>query len=111
MSEKRLEVADLDEVTAVELVAAIGELEGLRTSATFIAKRFVGFLADQGLSKRLPPPTPEDSARAELRRDYEAYLRRQPGPSGRTIFHSRRLADRPLHFFFGDGIGGPAPLP
>jgi integrase/recombinase XerD len=104
MSEKRLEVADLDEVTAVELVAAIGELEGLRTSATFIAKRFVGFLADQGLSKRLPP-TPEDSARAELRRDYEAYLRRQRGLSERTIFHSWRFADRFLDFCFGDEIG------
>jgi len=105
MSEKRLEVADLDEVTAVELVAAIGELEGLRTSATFVAKRFVGFLADQGLSKRLPPPTPKDSARAELRWDYEAYLRRQRGLSERTIFHSWRFADRFLDFCFGDEIG------
>ena len=85
--------------------ARIGELEGLRTSATFIAKRFVGFLADQGLSKPRPPPTPKDVARAELRRDYEAYLRRQRGLSERTIFHSWRFADRFLDFCFGDEIG------
>ena len=30
---------------------------------------------------------------ADLRRDYETYLRRQRGLSERTIFHSWRIAD------------------
>jgi site-specific recombinase XerD len=105
IGEMRVEVADLDEVEVVELVTSIGKLEGLNTSATFIAKRFVRFLADQGLSKPLPPPTPKDVARAELRRDYEAYLRRQRGLSERTIFHCWRFADRFVDFCFGDEIG------
>jgi integrase/recombinase XerD len=44
-------------------------------------------------------------ARAELRRDYETYLRRQRGLSERTIFHSWRIADRFLEFRFGKEIG------
>ena len=44
-------------------------------------------------------------ARAELRHDYEVYLRRQRGLSERTIFHSWRIADRFLEFRFGKEIG------
>jgi hypothetical protein len=94
MGERRLDIADLDEVTVTGLVTSIGKLEGLNTSAIFIAKRFVRFLADRGLSKPPLPPTAKDVARAELRRDYEAYLRRQRGLSARTIFHCWRCARR-----------------
>ena len=41
----------------------------------------------------------------DLRRDYEAYLRRQRGLSERTIYHSWRLADRFLEFRFGEEVG------
>jgi site-specific recombinase XerD len=105
MSEKRLAVADLDEVAAAELVTSIDKLKDLKTSAAFIAKRFVRYLAEQGLSKPLPPPTPKDVARAELRRDYEAYLRRQRGLSESTFFHCWRFADRFLEFCFGAEVG------
>ena len=44
-------------------------------------------------------------ALAELRLDYETYLRRQRGLSERTIFHSWRIADRLLEFRFGKEIG------
>jgi len=47
----------------------------------------------------------KEIARAELRRDYETYLRRQRGLSERTIFHSWRIADRFLEFRFGKEIG------
>lgn len=105
MGEMQLDVADLDEDKVVGLAMSIGEFEGLNTSATFIAKRFIRFLADQGLSQPLPPPTPKDVARAELRRDYEVYLRRQRGLSERTIFHCWRFADRFVNFCFGGEIG------
>lgn len=39
--------------------------------------------------------------RAELKQDYETYLRRQRGLNERTIFHSWRIADRFLDFRFG----------
>jgi hypothetical protein len=44
-------------------------------------------------------------ARTELRGDYQTYLRRQRGPSERTIFHSWRIADHFLEFRFGEEIG------
>lgn len=45
------------------------------------------------------------TARAELRRDYETYLRGQRGLSERTIFHCWRYADRFLEFRFGKKTG------
>ena len=47
----------------------------------------------------------KDAARADLRRDYELYLRRQRGLSERTIFHCWRFADRFLEFRFGNEVG------
>jgi hypothetical protein len=47
----------------------------------------------------------KEIARAELRRNYETYLRRQRGLSERTIFHSWRIADRFLAFRFGKENG------
>jgi site-specific recombinase XerD len=47
----------------------------------------------------------KEIARAELRRDYETYLRRQRGLSERSIFHSWRIADRFLEFRFGETVG------
>jgi site-specific recombinase XerD len=49
--------------------------------------------------------TNKDSARAELRQEYEKYLRQQRGLSERTIIHSWRFADRFLDFRFGERIG------
>ena len=76
-----------------------------RTYAAFMAKRFVRFLTEQGVGKPSSPPTAKEIARAGLKRDYEAYLRRQRGLSERTIFHAWRFADRFLRFRFGDAIG------
>ena len=44
----------------------------------------------------------KEICRADLRRDYETYLR---GLSERTIFHSWRIADRFLEFRFGKENG------
>ena len=94
---------DLDETTALALISE--EQKNGHTSAAFIVRRFVRALVEQGLGKPLPSPTPRDVARAELRRDYERYLRRQRGLSERTIFHCWRFADRFLDFRFDDEIG------
>ena len=55
--------------------------------------------------KSRPPPTAKEIARAELRRDYQSYLRHQRGLSERTIFHCWRFADRFLEFRFGEDVG------
>jgi integrase/recombinase XerD len=52
------------------------------------------------------PPTAKEIARAELKRDYESYLRRQRGLSERTIFKSWHSANRFLEFRFGKEAGG-----
>jgi integrase/recombinase XerD len=51
------------------------------------------------------PRTAKEIARAELKLDYELYLRRQRGLSERTVFHSWRIADRFLEFRFGEEVG------
>lgn len=70
--------------------------------AVFIAKRFAEFLSKQGVVKPSAASMAKQIARADLRRDYEAYLRGQRGLSERTIFHCWRFADRFLEFRFGD---------
>jgi hypothetical protein len=51
------------------------------------------------------PRTAKEIARAELKLDYELYLRRQCGLSERMVFHSWRIADRFLEFRFGEEVG------
>jgi integrase/recombinase XerD len=97
-------LAGLDEAQAVTLIAKKGWNRNRRTYATFIAKRFIRFLNERGIAKLPLPRTANEIARAELKRDYEVYLRRQRGLSERTIFHSWRFADRFLEFRFGEEI-------
>jgi site-specific recombinase XerD len=105
MGREKVSLHELDEIIAVELVAKTKPPKGCSTKATFIVKRFVRAMIEQGVGKPLPPPSARDIARAEVRRDYEAYLRRERGLSERTIFHCWRFADRFLDFCFGDEIG------
>jgi integrase/recombinase XerD len=94
-----------DEAQAVALITKTGWIQKRRIYAAFIAKRFIRFLNERGIAKLPLPRTANEIARAELKRDYEVYLRRQRGLSERTIFHSWRFADRFLEFRFGDEIG------
>lgn len=105
MAQDDVRLADLDEALALELIAGVEVFKARKIKAAFIVKRFVGWLAEQGLAKWPPAPAPKDVARAELRRDYETYLRRQRGLSERTIFHCWRFADRFLDFRFGEVMG------
>ena len=98
-------LAELDEAQAVALIAKTGWNRKRRIYAAFIAKRFIRFLNERGIAKLPLPRAAKEIARAELKRDYEVYLRRQRGLSERTIFHSWRIADRFLEFRFGEEIG------
>jgi site-specific recombinase XerD len=105
MTAHGIALAELDEAQAVALIAKTGWNRNRRTYAAFIVRRFVQFLNRRGIAKLPLPRTAKEVARAELRRDYETYLRRQRGLSERTIFHSWRFADRFLEFRFGEEIG------
>jgi integrase/recombinase XerD len=105
MKTERIALEDLDEAQAVALIARAGWNRTRRTYAAFIVGRFVRFLSEQGVGKPALPLTVKEIARAELRRDYETYLRRQRGLSERTVFHSWRIADRFLEFRFGKELG------
>jgi integrase/recombinase XerD len=98
-------VGDLDEAQAVALIARTSWIRKRKIAATFIVKCFVRFLTERGVGKPASPPTAKEIARAELRQDYETYLRRQRGLSERTIFHCWRIADRFLEFRFGGEAG------
>ncbi len=97
-----MEAAQLSEDTAVALIAK-AKLPLYRSKHhRFIVRSFVSFLRTQGIGTPLVEAIPDDSVRGRLRRDYEAYLRRQRGLSERSIFHVWRHADRFLAFRFGD---------
>ena len=102
MTERGVDLKDLDEDRAVNLINGWERPVSLKIRPTFIVKTFVKFLTDLGAGKS---PTLDDTARGRLKRDYENYLRRQRGLSERTIFHCWRFADRFLKFRFGDDLG------
>ena len=115
MRGKGIPIEELDEALAVGLAAETGWRSGRSTYAAFIARRFVRFLNERGAGKPPPPSTAREIARAELKSEYETYLRSQRGLSERTIFHCWRYADRFLDFRFGDEVGdlsqiGPADI-
>jgi integrase/recombinase XerD len=105
MKREKIAIDDLDLAQALALVAKTDWMKRRRTYGAFMATRFVRFLTEQGVGRPPLPPTAKEIARAGLKRDYEAYLRRQRGLSERTIFHAWRFADRFLLFRFGDAIG------
>lgn len=105
MQAKGVLLQELDVALAMDLAARTGWGKGRSTYAVFIARRFMRFLHEHGAGKPPPPPTAKEIARAELKRDYEIYLRCQRGLSERTIFHCWRYADRFLDFRFGGDVG------
>lgn len=96
---------NLDEETAVDLIAKSGLPSYRSKHSRFIVRSFVKFLITLGAGKPTPEAAPADTVRGRLKRDYEEYLRRERGLSERTIFHSWRFADRFLTFRFGKEVG------
>jgi integrase/recombinase XerD len=105
MKAQKIPLEELDEAQALGLVIKTDSIEKPRTDTTSMTRRFVRFLSEQGVAKPPLPPTAKAIARAELCRDYEAYLRCQRGLSDRTIDSCWRWAERFLEFRFGEEIG------
>ena len=100
-----VELHELDEDRAVELIGKSPYRSFRSKNNAFIVRTFVRFLSDLGVTKPIPAVPPDDSVRGRLKREYESYLRLQRGLSKRTIFHSWRIADRFLQFRFGPETG------
>jgi hypothetical protein len=96
---------DLDPEMAVGLIAKSGRPSYRIKHDRFVVRSFLNFLTILGAAKPSPESTSDDAGRGLLKRDYEKYLRQQRGLSDRTIFHSRRRADRFLTFRFGKETG------
>jgi integrase/recombinase XerD len=105
MEAERIPVHDLDEAQAEGLIAGTGHVPRTKIYVTFVVRRFVQYLNEHGVGKLPLPPTAKELARAELRRDFETYLRRQRGLSERTISKYWIFADRFLEFHFGENVG------
>ncbi len=93
-------LADLTPDRAADLVQRGADRSKQATYDAFIVRRFVAFLTSLGVAAP-PKTTPQELARAALRRNYEDYLRRHRGLSERTIYHCWRFAVRFLEFRFG----------
>jgi integrase/recombinase XerD len=105
MAEQGVGLSNLDEETALDLIAK-ADLPPCHVKYNrFIVRSFVKFLVSLGVAKLMPQATSADTERGLLRHAYEEYLRRQRGLSERTIFHSWRIADRFLTFRFGAELG------
>jgi hypothetical protein len=81
MDERGVALGDLTPEVAVDLVRQ-APWRCDRQYAVFVVKRFVEYLAAQGMAKPPAPPTPAQVARAALRRDYEGYRRLVLGALG-----------------------------
>ena len=101
MEAKGISLRELDEVLAVKLMGRMRPDARYRTNGIFIVKRFVRFLNEQGAGKPPPPPTTDKSPWAQLRRDYDIYLRHQRGLSEGSILRGWQCAENFLKFHFG----------
>jgi hypothetical protein len=77
------------------------------SNSPLLMKRFVGFLAERGVTRERPVLSPKEAARLELRSAYEDYLRRQRGLSERTIIDSWRFAEQFLDSRFPEAADDP----
>jgi integrase/recombinase XerD len=105
MKKKKVEIGDLDENHAVDLITSLRVSSSGKKRGRYIAINFVRFLTDSGAGKSVLPPELDETPRGRLRRDYEEYLRCQRGLSERTIRDCWLLAARFLRFRFGDEMG------
>jgi site-specific recombinase XerD len=100
-----IDLKDLDEETAVDLIGKSDLPPCHAKHNRFMVRRFIRFLVGIGVAKPTPETVPTDTELGRLKRAYEEYLRRQRGLSERTIFHSWRIAHRFLIFRFGEELG------
>jgi site-specific recombinase XerD len=98
-------LCDLDEDRAVELIGRSPNRSfRSKTSASIIAA-FVRFLAALGATKPVLRASRDDNVHGRLKQDYENYLRCRRGLSEKTTLESWRIAERFLRFRFGAEAG------
>jgi len=102
MEEHSVPLAELTPDIAADLIEQAPWRCDRKQYALFIVRRFVDYLATQGMAKPPTPPTPAELARTALRRDWEDYLRRQRGLADNTIIRAAHVIDQFLTFRFGD---------
>jgi site-specific recombinase XerD len=100
MGESRVDVKNLDENAAINLVSKSDKSSSWKKRAEFPVRNFVKFLAELGATKVVLTPVLVETPRMHLRKDYEEYLRRQRGLTEKTIRHSWYAIDRFLRFCF-----------
>ena len=100
MRQRRISMASLDEKDARTL--AIQSKAPRQDYAPYVFKSFVRYLIDVGAIKA-HPLTAAETARKQLKVEFEEYLRVQRGLSERTINHCWGFANRFLTFRFKSG--------
>jgi site-specific recombinase XerD len=105
MKNKRIAVEDLDEILALKLITKTGWAKQRKNHLAFITIRFVRFLNEHGVGKPTVKTQPAQAVWAELRGDYETYLRQQRGLSESTIDYCWYHAMQFLKFRFGGKTG------
>src|ERR1700753_3594135 len=98
MAALSVSLENLDEHTAVDLIAESDPPSCRAKRNRFMVRSFVRFLVSLGVAKPALESGPADTELGQLKRAYEEYLRRQRGLSDRTIFQSWRIAHRFLTF-------------
>ena len=102
MGDAGIEVGDLDENSAVDLVRRSTHLVSWKRRFEFIIRKFFRYLGDVGVARPVSPPALDDTPRGRFRREYEEYLRGQRGLSERSVSQCWWSAKRFLKFRFGD---------
>jgi site-specific recombinase XerD len=97
MWQERIKLASLGEAHARRFAKECGARR--KRYATFIIRQFIRYLIDAG-AVRPPEAHRDDSPLAQLRQEYEEYLRVQRGLSEGSIYHCWRFADRFIAFRF-----------
>ncbi len=81
-----------------------------RTYAKYRWAKLLDFLIEARIVEPVNSPDKAETPRAQLRREYQAYLHTQRGLSAATIYHCVRFYERFMTFRFGEGLGDLATL-
>jgi site-specific recombinase XerD len=97
----RVALEDLDQGQAAKLILKGRWPAKKQQRARYVAKHFIRFLREQGVTRKVEP-TREELSRQRLYREYEDYLRHERGLSEKSIHNLWYLIARFLKFLFND---------
>lgn len=107
MRQGGLSAADLHGRRIEDLKTLVQNLspQSARRYTPFCLDQFCSYLIDIGAAPPPAPPAVDETAKGQLRRAYEDYLRNQRGLSDATIRHCLGFFERFLAFRFGGELG------